>query len=463
MLRTPWLLWLPCAVFALVNGETTWARDYVVDVQNQHASDQGNGTPKSPLKTIAKAADLARADTHTAASGASANVQAAINAAQDGDTVVIPAGTYTWTTQVKVSTPKAITIRGAGIDQTIIIDNVNKSGGREATVLMPISLALGKRFRLTGMTFRGMAQDTQVYNKGTVTVAGNAQDFRLDHLKFDKPGTSAIRYYGALYGVVDHCVFDLSNGKQGNVIWHENWGGHEYGDGSFAEPLALGTEKAIYLEDNTFIGSGVAGAGVVDSMGGGRFVFRHNSVTDDNLATHGTESTGRFRGVRSYEICDNVFTTSHFLFCGIYLRGGTGVIFNNTFRGTGGQSGYKIGILTANYRSDRAYMPWGMATGTNPWDGNQDSSGYPCLDQVGWGTCDLLSRDPNPPAAWPHQSSEPLYLWNNNWTPVPNNPGGVVSSQSLVIRENRDYFNNTPKAGYTPYTYPHPLVTDGGR
>ena len=462
MPRTLRFLWLSCAAFVLVSRGTC-AGDYVADTQIQHASDEGTRTAKLPLKTMAKAADLARADTHSAASGASADVQAAINAAQDGNTVVIPAGTYTWTTGVKVSTPKAITIRGAGIDQTIIIDNVNKSGGREDTVLVAINLALGKRFRLTGMTFRGMAQDTEVYNKGTVTVAGNAEGFRLDHLKFDKPGTSAIRYYGALYGVVDHCVFDLSNGKQGNVIWHENWGGHEYGDGSFAEPLALGTEKAIYLEDNTFIGSGVAGAGVVDSMGGGRFVFRHNSVTDDNLATHGTESTGRFRGVRSYEIYDNVFTTSHFLFCGVYLRGGTGVIFNNTFRGAGGQSGYKIGILTANYRSDRAYMPWGMATGTNPWDGNQDSSGYPCLDQVGWGTCDLLPRDPDPPASWPHQSSEPLYLWNNNWTPVPSNPGGVVGSQNLVIRENRDYLNDTPKPGYTPYTYPHPLVTGGIR
>lgn len=403
---------------------------------------------------------IAPADTREAASGAGADVQAAIDAAQDGDTVLIPAGTFTWTKQVKVSTPKAIAIRGAGIDQTVIIDDVDKTGGKESTVLLPVKLALGKRFRLTGMTLRGKAQDTEIYNKGTISLSGDAHDFRLDHLKFDKPGTSAIRYHGALWGVVDHCVFDLSNRKQGNVIWHENWGGHKYGDGSFSDPLALGTEKAVYIEDCAFIGSGVAGAGVVDSMGGGRFVFRHNSVTDDNLATHGTESTGRFRGVRSYEIYDNVFTTSYFVFCGVYLRGGTGVIFNNTFRGTGGDTGYKVGILSANYRCDRAYQPWGMVTGKNPWDGNQDSSGYPCLDQVGRGTCDLLSGEPPAPAAWPHQASEPLYLWNNDWTPVPHNPGSVVGSQHAVIREDRDYFNNTPKPGYKPYTYPHPLAAD---
>jgi hypothetical protein len=59
--RSLWLLWLPCAAFAFVNGGTTWARDYVVDMHSRHASDEGPGTPELPLKTIAKAAELARA------------------------------------------------------------------------------------------------------------------------------------------------------------------------------------------------------------------------------------------------------------------------------------------------------------------------------------------------------------------------------------------------------------------
>ncbi len=393
----------------------------------------------------------------TAASGSQADVQAAINAAVDGDLVLIPAGTAIWTTQVTVDTPKAIVIQGAGIDKTVIVDNVSKQGGKPASILLAIKLALGKKFRLTGMTFQGMAQDTEVYNKGTVYLSGNAHDFRLDHLKFDKPGTSAVRYSGALWGLVDHCYFDLSNFKQGNVIWHETWGGHSYGDGSFADDLALGTERAIYIEDSTFVGPGRAGAGVVDSFAGGRFVFRYNTVTNDNLGTHGTESSGRLRSVRSYEIYNNTFTASTLVFCAIYLRGGTGVIFNNTFQGAGGQTGYNTGILAANYRSNRAYAPWGQATGTNPWDGNQDAGGYPCLDQVGRGKCDLLSGDPPAPAAWPHQAAEPLYLWNNNWSRIPNNPGSPVGSQNAVIQASRDWFSDTMKPGYKPYPYPHPL------
>lgn len=410
------------------------------------------------LSLLGLMASAAHAGAITAASGNAADVQTALDAAENGDVVQIPAGSFTWTTPVRLSAPKAITIQGAGIDRTVIVDNVNKAGGNNTEPLV-INLALGKRFRLTGMTFRGMAQDKEVYNKGTVALSGDADDFRVDHIKFDKPGTSALRYYGCLYGVVDHCVFDLSNGgKQGNVIWHDRWGGKSYGDGSFADDLCLGTEKAIYIEDSTFIGSGVAEAGVVDCFAGGRFVFRCNTVTNDNLCTHGTESSGRFRGVRSYEIYNNTFTTSSFMFCGIYLRGGTGVIFGNTFGGTGGQTGYVTAVLTADYRCNRAYNPWGQVTGSNPWDGNQDASGYPCLDQVGRGKCDLLSGDSPTPVGWPHQASEPLCLWNNHWTPVPNNTGHLVASQHPVIQANRDWFDGAPKAGYTPYIYPHPLT-----
>ena len=67
--------------------------------------------------------------------------------------------------------PKAISIRGAGIDTTTIIDDVAKSSGASTTALWIINLALGKTFRLTGMTFRGQAQDGEYATyKGTVVL-----------------------------------------------------------------------------------------------------------------------------------------------------------------------------------------------------------------------------------------------------------------------------------------------------
>jgi hypothetical protein len=46
---------------------------------------------------IALTAYSVRADTHTAARGSLADVQAAVNAAMAGDIVRLPAGTATWT------------------------------------------------------------------------------------------------------------------------------------------------------------------------------------------------------------------------------------------------------------------------------------------------------------------------------------------------------------------------------
>src|SRR5207249_10835354 len=44
--------------------------------------------------------------------GSAANVQALLNAALDGDTITLPAGTFTWSTPVTIS--KAIKIQGEG-------------------------------------------------------------------------------------------------------------------------------------------------------------------------------------------------------------------------------------------------------------------------------------------------------------------------------------------------------------
>jgi hypothetical protein len=87
------------------------------------------------------------------------------------------------------------------------------------------------------------------------------------------------------------------------------------------------------------------------------------------------------------------------------------------------------------------------------------------LDQPGRGRGDLIVGNPSGTAnlagtawpAWPRQALEPCYSWNNTLNgsnlDFPN-----VDSQN-VLRENVDYYNNTPMPGYRPYTYPHPLTT----
>jgi hypothetical protein len=89
------------------------------------------------------------------------------------------------------------------------------------------------------------------------------------------------------------------------------------------------------------------------------------------------------------------------------------------------------------------------------------------LDQPGTGKSDLLTGLGNwdskanltNPYSNPHQATEPCYSWNNRATK--DEKPLYLSASEPSIKEGRDFFNNTPKPGYKPFTYPHPLVTGG--
>ena len=374
-----------------------------------------------------------------AASCSRADVQKALDAAQDGDTVVVPAGICSWKKQVGVA-GKAVRLKGAGIGRTVLVDRVPKSGLDQK--LLNVETVAGKPFRLTGFTVRG-GGTAHGWN-GIIRIGGASKQWRVDHVAFERPRSSALRVFGDTYGVVDHCGFDL-DGTQGVVVWHNDWAGVPYGDASWSTALALGTDAAVYVEDNTFTSTWAAGA--IDGLAGARFVFRFNAVTEDFVASHGTESTQRYRSVRSFEIYGNTMTHSDW-FTAVFLRGGTGVVFDNTL------AGYGDAVQLSNFRSDSAYVPWGRCDGTNPFDGNQEANGYPCLDQVGRGTGDPVSGDEPQPQAWPNQVLDPVYAWNNT---VGGGPGSV-ESRTAVIQEGRDYVVGVARPGYTPLGYPHPLV-----
>ena len=58
--------------------------------------------------------------------GSAASVQALHDIASNGDRIILPAGTFTWSTSVTIS--KAITLQGNGIGRTIIRDAVQTPG-----------------------------------------------------------------------------------------------------------------------------------------------------------------------------------------------------------------------------------------------------------------------------------------------------------------------------------------------
>ena len=56
------------------------------------------------------------------------------------------------------------------------------------------------------------------------------------------------------------------------------------------------------------------------------------------------------------------------------------------------------------------------------------------------------------PYADPHQVLEPSYCWNQSF---------CYEASGTNLLEGRDYFNNIPKPGYTPFLYPHYLASSG--
>jgi hypothetical protein len=161
--------------------------------------------------------------------------------------------------------------------------------------------------------------------------------------------------------------------------------------------------------------------------------------------THNKWDTGD-----SYKIVFNQFWA-------IYIRGGTGVIFNNTLIGNFEKPNISLDnvrCFTAEGHDSLGNLI-GMVDGTSIWDGNTEANGYPGRDQIGrsddaW---EWTSATPYPP-----QALDAAYFWNNTLNGAPLTVS-VVNGCAPWIQANRDYYENVgPKPGYTPLVYPHPLV-----
>ena len=437
------------------------------------------------------------------------------------------AGTCTWTASV-AATGKYITLQGAGIDKTTIVAGDYAPNTRPTHRVFEITAKPGGLTRLTGLTIDGGTGAKDAYNKGMVAIGGDSTTWCVDHIRVRATRTCAMHVY-ASGGVIDHNRFELVGWIFG--IYGFNGGG-SYGDDAWAEATDLGTgNKAFFIEDNVFTATDRSFA--LDGWKGQRVVVRHNTFKNALIGNHGTESSGRLRGARSFEIYENViqYTGANWPDA-IGFRSGTGVVFNNLIRGD-----FKEAMSVDNYRDWRSFSPWGIASGESPFDKNDvDESGKPivydtgthtgaqgvpvlacagkkwrtdqwhgysvfnsttskssiitsntrdtiiaridssyggenlawntgdgfkierclvALDQMGRGKGKRISGDAPAPAAWPEQEADPTYVWNNTL----NGRVGKLVSRSPHVKEGADFFNGTPKPSYTPYTYPHPLVS----
>ncbi|MBN1524563.1 MAG: hypothetical protein JW904_08775 [Spirochaetales bacterium] len=369
------------------------------------------------------------------------DVRIAIDRVQDNGTVLLPAGHATWTSTVEVPDNKRITICGAGPDKTVITSDI-------AGNTLDLN-ASGSRLTQTGFILK---------NDTGLGIAVRGEGWRIDHCEFtdNEPYTiEAVWAYnhvgeGHTKGVVDHCRFNSCRVLVYGCL-------NLMANGIWAEPLGLGTNNAVFVEDCNF--NFTKFGNVIDSNYGGRYVFRYNTVIDAYIEAHSVQ--GANRAARSWEIYHNTISQqSRSMWVPIFLRGGTGVVWNNTITGTWTE----CSITVDNRRSFEEFPPpIGPADGSSPWDGNEDANGWPARDQIGRSTDEFLWVDSNEDGDYttgesiPSQASDPMYQWNNLHDGI---PIGVYVHNGCGhhIQENRDYYNNTTKPGYTPYTYPYPLI-----
>ncbi len=437
------------------------------------------------------------------------HVQNAVNAARDGDTVMIPACAKTvWTSPVTVPNTKSLTIHGAGIGVTTI------SYSYQGFALIA-NVGANKIFKLAGLTLTSESGVDPGITYAVVQInasgsnASSTARFRVYNVVFDYPDTRCLSFNN-IVGVVDGVVFNKKCNKQGFEVFNGSWNGvgdkgHNKWFQNYSPSTFWGTEDAVYFEDCTFYSDNSCGTDsftISDCDRAGRYVVRYSSITNANIGAHDVGTTGGSNvGCMSAEIYNNrLYHQARGKYTAINARGGNWLIYKNGIDPEAtGNDGFESLALFRIWRATST-SDCG-ARGVNCWmggcyedvgpkfvcsslipststdcttagardqtkcsvgesclgpiddptgEGGVPGKGYPCLGQAGW----LPARFGN------SLTRMPSYLWDNTGT-----RSNVVGGVTGYVEINRDYCMHSPETScgsmpgwaYTPYTYPHPL------
>src|SRR5262245_13797473 len=340
-------------------------------------------------------------NTVNAASCAPGDVVNAVNAARAGDIVQVPAGTCTWPSSVGFS--KNIWLRGAGAVATVFRNN-----GAWEQYYNGYLIYWDGPFEMSGITIDG---NNAV---GALCVRGTGSGLKIHDNTFTHGRGRAFNDTGLVYGVVWNNRFvdnfvDVDSGGVDQAGWDA--------------PFKYGDANTLYVEDNVFLKQTDDFRGqVYYTEQGGRMVLRHNTFTGyidyDLLDNHGNlGSDTRTRGFVGGEIYDNTFAItpgSYSSWRMMYHRGGQLLLYNNAIMSAGSSA---VINLTEE-------------------DGYATAFGCPCP---------IRDKVTN------------TYFKNNTFNGAEVPVSFTNSQDTTNLQLNRDYFVGSLPAGYTPYTYPHPL------
>jgi hypothetical protein len=412
-------------------------------------------TGKTAL-TISGPGSTCSVDCGTTCSASS--VQAAVDAASDGDTVTIPNGSCTWTSGVRISKQLRITAQSKG--------SVNITHGAGSGTLFTITTGSRYNTEISNINFMpGSATGNYM------TIRGTGKPPLIHNNYFRVPDwqlVAAIRYERYNGGIIYGNTFESlttsgaagSSGTGSGCLQIKDMGG----SASWSSASTMGTDDTtglnnVYIEGNTFNNIYLQ---AIDCDDNSRVVIRQNTFNDSGFGTHGADTSTH--GVRHIEVYNNLFVfhpsgtgfggAIHYplnLNWWMYLRGGTGIFANNEI--------HVITSKTWGLKSELNFIVQNLQRDSGP---DPCCHEYPCLHQIGRGQNNTL---------------EPFYIWGNTGTGTQtpsladygcNDPNTSCKDSGCASRltanfvvAGRDYYVGTAKPGWTRYTCPHPLAGSG--
>jgi hypothetical protein len=430
--------------------------------------------------------------------GSSGDFQNAVNATPSGGTIQFPSGTFNWSPSSTITVNKSLNIVGTG-PGSCRINNELKSG-----MMLNIKSGTAGHIRLSGIYFYqaggGMSTNlgnTQINLARSDTFppsAANQWTVIVTNCTFDSGGQFI--YSGQIQSngvIMSGCTFTGGGGlngfqitcNYGTNVWNQpdtmgsgpdqtvyNGVGKGYATGT-ANPLNVGDTaqgymgyaglNCTYIENCTMLPSGSSGS--MNCDGGARVVFRYCTFQDNLPFGHGQDSSEQ--GSRHFEVYNCAFHSTangqtYNMNGYVACRGAVMLVANNTFDAI--TYGNKSTIVMQCEQVNRNAGP-GACQLT-----------YPANRQCGIGWSSASSSTYGNPVVTldgTGEASDPIFIWGNTGTGgagyanlvslngEADECGNGLSVDNFIV-QNRDYYVGVARPGWTPYTYPHPLLSGGG-
>lgn len=356
-------------------------------------------------------------------------IKSALLDASSGDTVTIPAGTYSWGVGgTSITIPAGVTLQGAGSGSTVInMSTASPTGYGSALVWLAADSTL------KGMTFNG--PDT---NNCPLINTGSANDWRITDIVYTQYTGRAsyfVNIVNGTRGLIDNCSIMGGAGNSELVFMRGP-------TNAWDADHTIGGADNVFIEDCTFSGSGY----VCDANSNARMVVRNCTITGGiKVDGHGVWSNSPANSVRNMEVYRNIWTVTTGTWTAIEIRGGGGMVFDNIANAASGSNTAWFFLTEYGvFNNNGAFTP-----------NYQTAYDYPIRDQIGRGKYST-------PGDWTTATSEPMYLWNNvkggaDWPfsyktisqasidryQTQTGDGEATFGWEDVIQADRDYFKHT--------------------